>query len=128
MMTTGPSSNEVYFGVNGEPVLSGREVCPHQHYDRQAWPSGRVGLFRGSGRTGDYGPEGCPFHRLRRILDERGNELESATFGTDGEPLEVLDATSGRRCAKLIRRFDATNKEIDSACFDAAGNPTSGSE
>jgi hypothetical protein len=70
-----------------------------------------------------YGPGGVPFHRLRRILDERGNVLEVATFGTDGEPLEVLDATGGRRCAKLIRHFDATNKEIDSECFDAVGNP-----
>jgi hypothetical protein len=51
-----------------------------------------------------------------------------ATFGTDGTPLEVMDATSGRRCAKLARHFDATNKVIDSECFDAAGNPTSGPE
>jgi hypothetical protein len=39
-----------------------------------------------------------------------------------------MDATSGRRCAKLVRHFDATNKVIDSECFDAAGNPTSGPE
>jgi hypothetical protein len=71
------------------------------------------------------GPENYPFHRARRILDERDNELELATFGTDGEPLEVMDATRGRRCAKLVRHFDATNKEIDSECFDAGGNPTS---
>ena len=71
------------------------------------------------------GPEDRPFHRARRLPDERDNELELATFGTDGEPLEVTDSSSGRRCAKLVRRFDATNKEIASECFDAAGNPTS---
>jgi hypothetical protein len=44
-----------------------------------------------------------------------------ATFGTDGKPLAVTDSASGRRCAKLVRHFDATNKEISSECFDAAG-------
>jgi hypothetical protein len=36
-----------------------------------------------------------------------------------------MDATSSRRCAKLVRHFDATNKEIDWECFDAASNLTS---
>jgi YD repeat-containing protein len=115
---------EVYFGVNEEPVLrDGRfariSVIPDK--------LGRLIEWAYFGVRGEpaIGPENRPFHRARRIPDERDNELELVTFGTDGKPLEVVDATSGRRCAKLVRRFDATNKEIDSACFDAAGNPTS---
>jgi hypothetical protein len=115
---------EVYFGVNGEPVLrDGR-------FARISIITDKLGrdieaAYVGVRGEPAIGPEDRPFHRARRILDERGNVLELATFGTHGEPLEVTDATSGRRCAKLVRRFDATNKEIDSECFDAAGNPTS---
>jgi hypothetical protein len=111
-------------GVNGEPVLSdGRFARISAITDKL----GRLVEWAYFGVRGEpvIGPENYPFHRGRRILDERNNVLELATFGTNGEPLEVLDATSGRRCAKLVRRFDATNKEIGSECFDAAGNPTS---
>jgi hypothetical protein len=110
--------------VNGEPVLrAGR-------FARISIMTDKLGrqvewAYFGVWNEPATGPENRLFHRARRIPDERDNELELATFGTDGKPLEVLDASSGRRCAKLVRRFDATNKEIGSECFDAAGNPTS---
>lgn len=61
------------------------------------------------------------YHRAKQVLDERGNQLEFATFGIDGKPIEVEISAIGRPCARLVRRFDASNKEIDSECFDAAG-------
>ena len=63
------------------------------------------------------------YHREIRKLDARGNPVEVATFGLDGKPIEVLDQSSGRRCARLVRRFDLSNKEIGSQCFDASGAP-----
>jgi hypothetical protein len=39
----------------------------------------------------------------------------------DSKPIEVVDPATGRRCAKLVRRFDLNNKEIESYCFDASG-------
>jgi hypothetical protein len=111
----------LYFGVNGEPVLNdGRFARISVTNDKL----GRQVEWAYFGIRGEptIGPEDRPYHRARRILDERGNVLELATFGLDGKPVEVLDAASGRRCAKLVRRFDATNKEIDSKCFDATGN------
>ena len=47
--------------------------------------------------------------------------MEFATFGIDGKPLAVAESVGGRRCARLLRRFDSTNKEIYSECFDAVG-------
>ena len=61
------------------------------------------------------------FHLAKQVLDERGNQLEFMTFGIDGKPVEVADSTSAHSCARIVRRFEANNKEIDSECFDAAG-------
>jgi hypothetical protein len=118
---------EVYFGVNGEPVLRDGRVARISVITDKLGRQIEWAYFGVRGEPA-IGPEDYPFHRARRILDERDNVLEFATFGTDGKPLEVLDATSGSRCAKMVRHFDATNKEIDSECFDAAGNLTLESE
>jgi hypothetical protein len=118
---------QVYFGVNGEPVLRDGGFARISIMTDKLGRQVEWAYFGVRGEPA-IGAEERPFHRARRILDERDNVLELATFGTDGKPLEVMDTTSGRRCAKLIRHFDATNKAIDSECFDAAGNPTSGSE
>jgi eukaryotic-like serine/threonine-protein kinase len=120
----GANVEDVYLGVNGEPVLSGGTFARIS-----AMPDklGRTVEWAYFGVRGEpvIGPMDAPVHRLRRILDERGNMLEVAAFGIDGEPLEVVRATGGRRCAKVIRRSDATNKEIGSECLDAAGNAIS---
>jgi hypothetical protein len=63
------------------------------------------------------------YHQAKQVLDERDNQLEFTTFGIDGKPLEVANSNGGRRCAKIIRRFDANNEEIYSECFDALAKP-----
>ncbi|MDQ3584096.1 MAG: hypothetical protein M3495_21990 [Pseudomonadota bacterium] len=112
---------QAFFGIDGERVLSdGRFARISIIIDKL----GRLVEWAYFGVRGEpvIGPEDRPCHRVRRIPDERDNELELATFGTDGKPLEVADSASGRRCARLVRHFDATNKEIDSECFNARGN------
>ena len=69
------------------------------------------------------GKNSYAYHRARRKLDLRGNPLEFATFGLDGKPIEVVDSATGRRCARLVRSFDAGNNQTDSQCFDATGMP-----
>jgi hypothetical protein len=63
------------------------------------------------------------YHRAIRKLDARGNALEVATLGLDSQPIEVVDPASGRHCARLVRRFDANDKAIESQCFNASGQP-----
>ena len=63
------------------------------------------------------------FHRVTQKLDARGNIVEYATFGLDGKPIEVADSASGRHCARLVKRFDANNKAIETQCFNASGQP-----
>jgi hypothetical protein len=111
---------EVYSGARGEPVLNDNGIA-------------RITVVNdGLGRQTEwayFGLRGEPvagtkvgrYHRAKRVLDERGNELEFATFGIDGEPLAAAESVGGPRCARLVRRFDATNKEIYSECFDAVG-------
>lgn len=113
---------QAYFGVNGEPVLSDGKFAQISLTNDKLGREVERAYFGVRGEP-VIGPDDKPFHRARRILDERGNELELATFGTDGKPLEVKDSATGRRCARMVRRFDATNKEIDSDCFNARGNP-----
>jgi hypothetical protein len=69
------------------------------------------------------GKNNFAYHRASQKLDPRGNPVEFATFGLDGRPIEVVDPATGRRCAKLVRRFDPNNKEIESHCLDASGAP-----
>ena len=78
------------------------------------------------GEPADTAPGVSPFHRLRRILDEKRQRAGTGQHSErTGGRLRFWTMTGGRRCAKLIQHFDATNKQIGSECFDAAGNPTS---
>jgi hypothetical protein len=111
---------ESYFDASGEPVLNKDGIASvtvaHDNFGRAVeWE-----FFGGRGQP-VLGAKDYRYHRKKHILDERGNRLESMTFGLDGRPIEVADPTSGRLCAKVVRRFDANNKEIKSECFDAAG-------
>jgi hypothetical protein len=112
---------DAYFGPSGEPVLN------EQGYSRKAY------VKDGYGRDIEwsfFGIRGDPviennegYHRAIRKLDARGNALEVATLGLDSQPIEVVDPASGRHCARLVRRFDANDKAIESQCFNASGQP-----
>ncbi|MGF6597762.1 hypothetical protein P3T23_002479 [Paraburkholderia sp. GAS448] len=62
------------------------------------------------------GPVKYPFHRARRVLDERNNELELAAFGIDDKPIPLLDAGNGQRCATVRRQYDAADKVNGTEC------------
>jgi hypothetical protein len=115
----GAMLEEAYFGVSGEPVLY--DMVARVTYVNDEL--GRPAEWAYFGVRGEpvIGTKDNRYHRAKQVLDERGNKLEFATFGIGGKPLEVADSAGGPRCARLVRRFDATNKEIDSECFDAAG-------
>jgi hypothetical protein len=111
-----------YFGADGRPTLNDRGFARAKLVNDDL---GREIEWSYYGIRGDpvIGKNSNAYHRATRKLDPRGNPLEFATFGLDGKPIEVVDSTSGRRCAKWVNRFDANNKQIDSQCFDAAGTP-----
>jgi hypothetical protein len=113
---------EAYFRTDGKPVeqKNGYAKVKYRYDD----------LGREIERS-SYGIRGEPvigkndnaYHRATRKLDSQGNPLELAFFGVDGKPIEVIGSASGRRCARVVNRFDANDKQIDSQCFDAAGTP-----
>jgi eukaryotic-like serine/threonine-protein kinase len=116
----GASVEEDYFGANGYPVLNDNGIARIAEINDEL---GRAAEWAYFGIRGEpvIGSKDHRYHRAKQILDERGNQLQFATFGIDGKPLEVADSTSGRRCARLVRRFEANNKETYSECFDANG-------
>ena len=118
----GRKIEEAYFGTDRKPIRQKNGYATVKY--------GYDDLGREIERS-YYGIQGEPvigkddnaYYRATRELDPRGNPLEFATFGLDGEPAEVVDPDSGRRCARLVKRFDANDKQINSQCFDAAGMP-----
>ena len=108
------------FDARGKPVLNDNGIA------RMTVATDEFGrtidqAFFGTLGESVIGTKNYPYHRAKYILDERGNELEFATFGVDGKPLAAPESPGGRPCARVVRRFDATNKEISSECFDAVG-------
>ena len=114
---------EAYFGASGKPVLNDNGIARITEANDEF---GRAAEWAYFGVRGEpvIGRKDHRYHRAKQVLDERSNQLEFATFGIDGKALDVADPASGRLCARLVRRFDATNKEIGSECFDAAGKLT----
>ena len=112
----------VYFGTDGAPILNDRGFS---HAKIVTDDLGRDIEWSYYGIRGEpvIGKNDYAYHRAARKLDPQGNPLEFATFGLDGKPIEVVNSASGRRCATLVRRFDASNEQINSQCFDAAGMP-----
>jgi len=109
-----------YFGTDGEPILNDRGFSHARIVNDDLGRPIELSYF---GIRGEpiMGTNSYHFHRVTKKLDARGNEIEVATFGLDGKPIEVIDPASGRHCARLVRRFDLSNKEIGSQCFDASG-------
>src|SRR5271166_1650136 len=109
-----------YFGTDGDPILNDRGFAHaklvYDNLGREIEWS-----YFGIGGEPVIGKNNFRYHRATRKLDGRGNPLEVATFGLDGKPIEVVDPASGRRCARLVKRFDANNKAIESQCFNASG-------
>jgi CTP:molybdopterin cytidylyltransferase MocA len=113
---------EAYFGTDGKPVIAKRGfakgVLRNDDLGREIERS-----FYGVRGEPVVGKDDNAYHQGTRKLDAQGNVLEFATFGVDGKPIEVVDSASGRRCARLVKRFDGNDKPIESQCFDAAGTP-----
>jgi hypothetical protein len=109
-----------FFEASGKPVMNNNGIARITFGNDEL---GRLAEWAYFGVRGEpvVGTKDHRYHRAKQVLDERGNQLEFATFGIDGKPLEVADPTGGRGCARVVRRFDATNKEIHSECFDAVG-------
>jgi hypothetical protein len=113
---------EAYFGTDGKPVIAkGGFAKGVLRYDDLGREIER--FYYGVSGEPIIGKDDNAYYRGTRKLDSRGNVLEFATFGVDDKPIEVVDSASGRRCAKLVKRFDGNNKQIDAQCFDAAGTP-----
>jgi hypothetical protein len=118
----GSDIETAYFGIDGSPILNDRGFTRAKIvYD----DLGREIEWSYLGVRGEpvIGKNYNAYHRAARKLDPRGNPVEFATFGLDGKPIEVVDPASGRHCARLVRRFDANDKAIESQCFDASGQP-----
>ncbi len=111
-----------YFGTDGEPISNDRGFARAKIINDDL---GRDIEWSYFGIRGEpvIGKGDNAYHRQTRKLDARGYPVEVATFGSDGKPIEVVDSASGRRCARLVRRFDANDKAIESQCFNASGQP-----
>ena len=116
----GLDTETAYFGADGEPILNDRGFARAKLVNDEL---GREIEWSYFGIRGEpvIGKNSFAYHRATQKLDPRGNPVEFATFGLDSKPIEVVDPATGRRCAKLVRRFDLNNKEIESYCFDASG-------
>jgi hypothetical protein len=117
----GAMVEEAYFGAPGQPALNDKGYAHVTYVNDELGRATEWAFFGVRGEPVIGTIKNQRYHKAKQVLDERGNQLEFATFGTDGKPLEVADSAGGPPCARLVRRFDATNKEIDSQCFDAAG-------
>jgi hypothetical protein len=114
-----------YFGTDGQPILNSRGFARAKSVTDDLGRPIESSYFGVRGEP-IMGKNGYHFHRIAMKLDARGNQIEVATFGLDGKPIEVDDLAnlaSGRRCARLVRRFDTNNKVTQSQCFDASGMP-----
>lgn len=110
---------EACYGTDGEPTLS------DEGWSRITYVNDDLG--RAIERA-HFGVRGEPvigkderYHRGKRSLDERGNPLEVAFFGTDGWPIAIADSNSKRHCAWLVSRWAAKGTEMARECFDASG-------
>ena len=63
------------------------------------------------------------YHRARRRLDDQSKMLEFALFGTDGQPVEVIDFQRSRRRARFVFHYGTDRQQGGPDFFDARGNP-----
>jgi hypothetical protein len=116
----GDEIEKAYFGMNDEPVAAnGAYARFTRAYDR----AGRKIEDAYFGTDGNPVAQKNGYAKIMYGYDDLGREIEQSYYGIEGELIAVLDSESGRHCAKLLRRFDANDKQIDSQCFDAGGMP-----
>jgi hypothetical protein len=96
---------EAYFGSSGEPVLNYNGIARITQVNDELGRAAEWAYF-GVRVRGEpvIGTKDHRYHRAKQVLDERSNQLEFATFGIDGKPLEVADSTGGRRCERVCEK------------------------
>lgn len=114
---------EAYFDEKGEPVVleGGWARMEYKNDDHRRNIERAYFGKNGERVVGQYTSTSSKYHRATRKLDNRGNILELEYFGTDGQPLEVIDS-NGKRYAKSIHHYDLNNEMIDAEYYDIQGN------